>query len=199
MCNYFHTKEQGAKNTDGTGFEILMEVMRLQFNYILHLIFGCVLLTGIKCNKSEYSKQSLLSKNDHKSVVGLIKSSYNLMELAEIGEWRGNQLTSCRATALKDSQIIILYILTDYANRNNIDIPRATYSCEDFQMIDFESADFDNQWKEWMNNCTRKMITDLRAHAHHMKHDAVAESAITSALNILKADPDRQRDYTASN
>jgi hypothetical protein len=97
-------------------------------------------------------------ESDKALIIEAVDRSYDLIEIAEIAQLKGSQLTSSQATAVKDGQIAILYHLIDYADMKAIELPETNSHNEAVKDLYSDSEDFEKKWHREVSEQNEAMI-----------------------------------------
>lgn len=174
--------------------------MRAIANFSFQLILACALLLCITCNYSDDERVSGKSEeakvNDDAFIINQIHNAYDLIELAEIAEQKGTRKTSLRATALKDNQISILYLFTDFANQRRIKVPGSRENHQTGKMY-LLSRDFDAEWNRIINQQTKQTVEDLEE--YFLRADKDSRRVIAEVLATIQSESSTIQNNVASN
>jgi len=144
--------------------------MRAIINIVFQLILACSLLLCITCNrpseKVKSNKSGEIKIKDDAFIISQIKNACDLIELAEIGEKKGTVETSLHATMLKNDQMTVLYLFTDFANERKIRIPIARQD-DIAKKLYLQSERFDEEWNEVITQRARQTINHLEDYYLH--------------------------------
>src|SRR6478735_678978 len=145
-------------------------MMRTIINIVFQFILACSLLLCITGNrpKEETASNTLIEAEtkDNEFIISQIHNAYNLIELAEIGEKKGTVETSSRATVLKDNQMSVLYLFTDFANQKKIRIPITSENSE-VKKLYLQSEKFDEEWNKIVAQRMEQTIIHLEDYFLH--------------------------------
>ena len=144
--------------------------MRTIINIVFQFILACSLLLCITGNRSkeDAASNTLIEAEtkDNEFIISQIHNAYNLIELAEIGEKKGTVETSSRATVLKDNQMSVLYLFTDFANQKKIRIPITSENSE-VKKLYLQSEKFDEEWNKIVAQRMEQTIIHLEDYFLH--------------------------------
>jgi hypothetical protein len=154
--------------------------MRATLNYGIQLVIACLLLIGIKCNpyQPEVAKEKGITKSEQDFIVQLLQNTNQIIQLSEIGQMKGARHTASMATTIKDRQIAALYILKDYADRKNIQVPNHFKYDSVVQNLYLSENDFDSLWKVAISNKSQNMafaLTRFSAKANSEMKETIEE------------------------
>jgi hypothetical protein len=166
-----------------------------------------LICTGLfSCNKKDSSKLSgnvnqLISRqptsgfeNEKAFIIQAVDNSYNFIEMAEIAQLKGSQLTCSQATALKDGQVAILYHLIDYADIKLIELPETNASNEAIRLLYQDPPDFDKRWHTEVAKQNEEMIKNFET---FKSLDKNLNKMIADVLNTLRFNRTVLDDYIA--
>jgi hypothetical protein len=127
-------------------------------------------------------------------IIQAVDNSYNFIEIAEIAQLKGSQLTCSQATALKDGQVAILYHLIDYADIKSIELPETNASNEAAKLLYQDHPDFDKRWHGEVSRQNEVMIKNFES---FKSPDRNLNKMIAEVLNTLRFNRTVLADYIA--
>jgi len=175
--------------------------VRAIINIALQFVLACSLLMCITCNHSEEAvsasdKSDEMKIREEAFVISQIHNACDLIELAEIAVQKGTLETSLRAAVLKDDQVAVLYLFTDFADQKKIRIPAARENGEAKKMY-LQSENFDEEWSEIITQRTRQNIVHLEDYFLHADKDS--RTVIADVLATLQSENVKNKSKVASN
>jgi Domain of unknown function (DUF4142) len=155
------------------------------------LIFS-ILGLSISCERLSRDARADLSQiatGDRKKelVTNTMDKTYQLITLSEMAQHKGGDHISSIAEALKNQQVLMLYLLTDYANATSIALPTSESSNELASELDELSKEqFDGQWQQKMSDQYKKLIENFEL-ASERNNDAVTREMIGQIITVLQS------------